>query len=162
MKEIYFVRHAKSSWSKPMLADIDRPLNHRGKRDAPIMAQKLSEIVPRVDTIFSSPAKRARKTAKHFRNAIPHRDFVIMNEIYHAWPDTLIDIVRNIEESVNKALIFGHNPGFTSVYNYFSSELLHNLPTCGIFGLQCLSSWQDMDTTNTSVNVLLFPKMFFN
>ncbi|MGA9237317.1 MAG: histidine phosphatase family protein, partial [Desulfobacterales bacterium] len=63
MKLIILIRHAKSSWKDPSLGDFDRPLNKRGKRNAPFMGQKLKErkIIP--DLLLSSPAKRARKTA---------------------------------------------------------------------------------------------------
>ena len=65
MKTVLILRHAKSSWSKPGLADIDRPLNKRGKRDAPRMGAVLHEqdLVP--DLILSSPARRARKTLRY-------------------------------------------------------------------------------------------------
>lgn len=162
MKEIYFIRHAKSSWADPSLSDIDRPLNGRGKRDAPFMASKLAEKVPHVGLILSSSAKRARKTASHFRKAIRHDDYVVLDDIYHAWPENLLEIVQGIDDSVEKALLFGHNPGFTSVYNKFSDEALYNLPTCGIFGLRCSSSWRDLDRTNTRVSLLMYPKMYIS
>ena len=162
MREIYFIRHAKSSWNNPSLSDIDRPLNGRGKRDAPFMADQLSKRLSHVDIILSSPAKRARKTAKEFRKAIVHHNYLILDEIYHAWPDSLIRTVKRLDDTINTALIFGHNPGFTSVYNQFSEEGLYNLPTCGIFSLKCSSSWADLDESNTKVDFLLYPKMFFS
>jgi len=64
MKRLYLVRHAKSSWNRPELDDIDRPLNKRGKRDAPFMGQRLKQHDVCPDLIISSPAKRALKTAK--------------------------------------------------------------------------------------------------
>jgi phosphohistidine phosphatase len=63
MKTIIIIRHAKSSWSDLRLDDFDRPLNKRGKRNAPFMGQKLKEKKIMPDIILSSPAKRARKTA---------------------------------------------------------------------------------------------------
>jgi len=70
MKRLYLLRHAKSSWKDLTLSDFDRPLNKRGKRDAPLIAKKLKEKGIRPDIIISSPAKRARKTAKIFAKTL--------------------------------------------------------------------------------------------
>jgi len=63
MKTIILVRHAKSSWKDPSLDDFDRPLNKRGKRNAPFMGNKLKERKIMPDLILSSPAKRAKKNS---------------------------------------------------------------------------------------------------
>ncbi|HID69647.1 MAG TPA: hypothetical protein EYP35_04115 [Desulfobacterales bacterium] len=63
MKHLLICRHAKSSWKDPSLADFDRPLNKRGKRDAPQMGKMLVSHGIFPDLIVSSPAKRAKKTA---------------------------------------------------------------------------------------------------
>jgi len=64
MKKLCIVRHAKSSWDDPGLLDLERPLNKRGKRDAPFMGERLKKYKVKPDLIISSPAKRAMKTAK--------------------------------------------------------------------------------------------------
>ena len=160
VKQVYFIRHAKSSWEYPNLADIDRPLNKRGKRDAPFMAEKLAQTAPEVDLILSSPAQRAKDTAAEFLSRMNVKEYKELKQIYHAWTDTLIEIINSLDDEINSVLVFGHNPGFTYLFNHFSDEYLDNLPTCGIFGLLCSSSWSDLDTTNTTVNLLLYPKMF--
>ena len=66
MKTLLIVRHAKSSWDSADISDIDRPLNDRGKRDAPAMAQRLIKAGVHIDRFVSSPARRARNTAEHF------------------------------------------------------------------------------------------------
>lgn len=124
------------------------------------MADKLSQIIAEVDILLCSPAKRARKTAKYFKKAIVVREFKVIDEIYHAWPETLLDIVSNINDDYETALIFGHNPGFTTVYNKFSKNRLDNLPTCGIFALNTTSSWSNIDTSDTHANSLMYPKMY--
>ena len=69
MKTLILVRHAKSDWGTPSLGDFDRPLNDRGKRDAPVMAQRLLDKKIKIDAFISSPAKRAKKTATVFAEA---------------------------------------------------------------------------------------------
>ena len=69
MKTLLIVRHAKSSWDNADTSDIDRPLNDRGKRDAPAMAQRIIRTGLAIDRFVSSPAKRARQTAEYFVEA---------------------------------------------------------------------------------------------
>ena len=66
MKTVFLIRHAKSDWGEPSLSDFDRPLNERGKKDAPVMAQRLLDKKIKIDAFISSPAKRAGKTARIF------------------------------------------------------------------------------------------------
>ena len=70
MKYLYLIRHAKSSWSDPRLSDFDRPLNKRGKRDLPVMGQRMATYEPKPELIISSPAKRARRTARGIGTAL--------------------------------------------------------------------------------------------
>ncbi|MDH3511983.1 MAG: histidine phosphatase family protein [Gammaproteobacteria bacterium] len=63
-KRLTLLRHAKSSWNNPSLDDRDRPLNKRGERDAPMMGQRLLKKSTRPSLILTSPAKRARQTAR--------------------------------------------------------------------------------------------------
>ena len=62
MKTLYIIRHAKSSWGDFSLPDFERPLNERGKKDAPEMAKRLLDKKINIDAFVSSPAKRAKST----------------------------------------------------------------------------------------------------
>lgn len=147
MKTIYFIRHAKSSWSHQDLDDHDRPLNSRGKRDAPVMAQRLVDLSVQPDGILTSTAKRARQTAKAFREAFGlGKDQVIAEEkLYHAWPDTIENEVKKLPKDWNTALVFGHNPGYTDLANLLRhDQFIGNIPTCGIvFARQAVKDWSD-------------------
>lgn len=66
MKTLLLIRHAKSSWDDAAVADVDRPLNDRGRRDAPAMAKRLIKAGISIDRFVSSPARRARQTAELF------------------------------------------------------------------------------------------------
>ena len=100
MKRLYLVRHAKSSWKDPDLDDFDRPLNKRGKRDAPLMGQKLRQADVRPDLIVSSPAKRAAKTAKIMAGQIeyPVKKIIWDESLYAAGIVTLT--VTSLKEPV--------------------------------------------------------------
>lgn len=159
MKKLYFSRHAKSDWGYPMLDDHDRPLNDRGKRDAPIMASKMKETVKNIDLCISSTAKRAKSTAKAYRKSFDFKEYVKDNRIYGALLDDMLDLIGEISDEHDSAIFFGHNPTFTDVYNHFSDSYLDNLPTAGVFGIiSTAKTWDQLDTANAKVEFLLTPK----
>src|ERR1700735_790268 len=103
MKTLLIIRHAKSSWDSINTPDIDRPLNDRGKKDAPAMARKLIKAGIQVDRLISSPARRARNTAELFAREfdVKGSDIVILNELYHAQPGTFQQVVANLDDEDN-------------------------------------------------------------
>jgi phosphohistidine phosphatase len=130
MKTLLILRHAKSSWKFPDLSDHDRPLNRRGKRDAPIMGRLLEEkdLVP--DLIISSTARRARDTAetvaKHSGYKGKRNKF---ESLYAAEPDAYLTVLRNLSDEYQKVLIVGHNPGLEELIEKLTGEY-HIMPTC--------------------------------
>jgi len=80
MKSVLILRHAKSSWKHPKLADHDRPLNRRGKRDAPLMGRLLNkeDLVPEI--IISSTATRARSKAEAVAKSSGYKGEIILNK----------------------------------------------------------------------------------
>jgi phosphohistidine phosphatase len=113
MKTLLLLRHAKSSWKDAALDDHDRPLNKRGKREAPRMGQLLKEenLVP--DLILCSSAKRARRTAECAAQYSGYRgETRIMPELYQAQPNAIRRIVGAVSPEVDRLLVVGHNPEF--------------------------------------------------
>jgi phosphohistidine phosphatase len=133
-RRLYLVRHSKSSWKETGFTDFDRPLNKRGKRDAPFMGKLLAEQGIQPEVIFSSPAKRALKSAKIIAEEIeyPLDEIITYAEIYHASTADLLEIIRNLDDTYYEVMIFGHNPSMTDIVNYLSDFDLNNLPTSGI------------------------------
>ena len=162
MKTVYFVRHAKSSWSDPMLRDHDRPLNKRGLRDAPRMAARLLELGVQPDGILTSSARRARQTANYFREAlqVPAGRVLIREELYHAWADTIAANVRQLPADWDTVLLFGHNPGYTDLANRLrGAGDIDNVPTCGIVvGRADIDDWADFQLSATERAAFLYPK----
>jgi len=113
MKKLYMIRHAKSSWSDMSLDDFDRLLNKRGRENAKLMGERLKERGVTPDIIISSPALRAKTTAKVIAKKIGYiKDILFKDEIYEAEPETLHRILTKIDNKHNSAFMFGHNPGF--------------------------------------------------
>jgi phosphohistidine phosphatase len=146
MKKLYLIRHAKSSWEDSSLDDIDRPLNNRGKNNAPEMGERLRKqgILP--DLLISSPAKRALSTAKKIANKIGYskNEILIDENLYHGSDDMLIEIVKQLPDTAESVMLFGHNPGFTYFANQLCDINIYNIPTAGIVAIDFqIDKWQD-------------------
>ena len=161
MKRLYLIRHAKSSWKDVDLADIDRPLNKRGERDAPFMGELLKKLQAKPDLIISSPAKRARKTAAIIARQIgyPGDKILIEDSIYALCVPTILNVINDIDDSQDEVMIFGHNPDFTALANYLTNSEVANIPTCGIFCVDFdIQSWKEVKKGNGSVSFFEYPK----
>ncbi|MFZ9981574.1 MAG: SixA phosphatase family protein [Cyclobacteriaceae bacterium] len=161
MKAIYLIRHAKSSWTDDSLTDFERPLNERGKKDAPRMAKRLKEKDIHPDLMITSPAKRASKTCKEFSKILKFPKTSIQNEkrLYHASPETILETIRGIRDKFDVVLLFGHNPGLTEFAEWITGETLNNIPTCGIVGVKLKTdSWKKTDPSLARMLFFDFPK----
>lgn len=164
MKTVCFIRHAKSSWKDLTLADIDRPLNKRGKRDAPFMATLLRGKNVTADLIIASPANRAFTTATYFAETmnIPKTDIVIRTDIYEAYASDVLSIVQGLDNKHQTVFLFGHNPTFTSIANQFSSSYIANVPTCGVVQIEAtIDDWSAFSPSRARLVQFYYPKQFF-
>ena len=111
MKRLLLLRHAKSSWDDPSLADRDRPLAPRGHKAAERMADHLRSSVPAVDLVLCSPALRTTETLEHVGGAFADAEMVIEDGLYGAGDDELLDRLRQVSDDVRGVALIGHNPG---------------------------------------------------
>ena len=109
-KRLALVRHAKSSWADPDIADHDRPLNARGRRAAALVGQHLPAAGVHPDLVLCSSATRARQTLELFQ-LVPTIDVLIEDQLYGAGSHELLARVRRIPAWVSSAVLIGHNPG---------------------------------------------------
>jgi len=137
MKTLIVVRHAKSSWNDPDMKDHDRPLNERGKKDAPAMAKRLQKSGILVDLFLSSTALRARSTAKHFANEFDagKKQFVLEEKLYLATPEVMYKVISKLSDQYKAVAIFSHNPGITDFVNTLSPVRVDDMPTCAIYAI---------------------------
>ncbi|MFI5133050.1 MAG: SixA phosphatase family protein [Chitinophagales bacterium] len=138
MKTLLLIRHAKSSWDDASLSDFDRPLNDRGKQDAPVMAQRLLDKKVKIDAFISSPAKRASRTARIFAKEYKmNRDEIIYKtELYMAFDNVFYDVIGKTDDDFDRIAIFSHNPGLTDFANELTDIKIDNIPTCGVFAVK--------------------------
>ena len=138
MKTLLIIRHAKSSWGNVGTPDIDRPLNDRGKKDAPAIARRLIKTGISIDRFVSSPAHRARHTAELFARefGVKEKNIVIIPDLYHALPNAFRQVIAGLDDKDDTVALFSHNPGITSFVNTLSSVRLDNMPTCSVFAVR--------------------------
>lgn len=165
MMNLFLCRHAKSSWSEPGLADKERPLNERGKNDAPLMGNILKNKQEFPDLIISSPAKRALKTAKIIAEKLDYKtkNIEINKNLYMAGINEFIDVISHINKDHKNVMLFSHNYGITDFANYISNSDIQNIPTCGIVKISfVIKNWQEIQNTKGNLQYFIYPKMFKN
>ena len=161
MKQLLLIRHAKSSWADFSVKDFDRPLNERGKRDAPVMAQRLLDRGISIDAFVASPAKRAKKTAEYFAEQYGRKKggILFVNELYLATPPVFETIIAQLDDRYQTVAIFSHNNGITDYANTLTSTRVDEMPTCAVFGVKsAATSWKDFATAGREFWFFDYPK----
>ena len=164
MKNLYLTRHAKSSWGNPGLADIDRPLNGRGKKAAPLMGKLIVDRGENPELLISSPANRAFSTAKEFAKEMgcAETNIIVNRAIYGAGAQQLLNLVQDVDDLYNSIMLFGHNPTFTSFCNMLSGENILNIVTCGVVRIDFeFSSWKNIDFNSGRMIYYEYPKKIY-
>lgn len=160
-KTLILVRHAKSSWKDTSLNDIQRPLNKRGKRDAPKMGKYLlkSRIVPQA--IFSSTGLRALTTARliSVEMGMKPSEINIDEKIYTFNAEELLKVVKSLKDKFDRVMIVGHNPAVTDLVNYLCGSKIDNIPTCGVALLRFpVNSWKKISKNSAELLSFDYPK----
>ncbi len=161
MKSILLVRHAKSSWENFSIKDFDRPLNDRGKKAAPEMAERLVAKKIPIDAFVSSPAKRASKTAEAFVKVfdISKDKIIYKDKLYEPSDASIASVIADLDNQWNTVAIFSHNPGITDFANELTSTRIDNMPTAGIFAVRAnILEWKDFEEAEKEFWFFDFPK----
>ncbi len=144
-KVLLLMRHAKSSWADEGLADFERPLNGRGKQDAPRMGEMLRrrELLP--DLIITSSARRARDTTQRVVEASGYEGEVrSMRELYAAEPEDFLEVLHAVADSCERVMLVAHNPGLEMLLEELTGVPEH-LPTGALAAIQLpVASWRDV------------------
>jgi phosphohistidine phosphatase len=106
-RTLYVLRHAKSSWDDPGLDDHDRPLAPRGRRAAAALAQHVRDTAIAPQLVLCSSAQRTRETLE---GVSPPGQWEIEPELYGASAGALLERLRRLPDSVEEAMVIGHNP----------------------------------------------------
>ena len=143
MKEIFFLRHAKSSWDDFALKDFDRPLSTRGIQDAELMGNFFRSKKIKLDLVLSSPSKRTKETIEHFFSKDkPKLEFI--DNIYHASMEDILDELYQISEEMNAVMIVGHNPSMHDITEFLTQKFLNKYPTCALAQISTENKWTEL------------------
>ena len=161
MKTLYLIRHAKSSWKEISLRDFDRPLNSRGKKDAPEMGLRLKNSKINPDAIVTSPANRACTTAFSIAKELnfESNDIQLDASIYEASASTLLRVINKQKDIINVLFLVGHNPGITYLAELLSNESFGNIPTCAVVGITFpFDNWELISGGTGTCSYYNYPK----
>ncbi|HEY5674020.1 MAG TPA: histidine phosphatase family protein [Malonomonas sp.] len=148
MKRLILIRHGKSDWHSPADSDFDRPLNGRGNRAAVTMGERLAAADKLPDLLVSSPAKRARTTARLLAGELdyPEQQIRFCPEIYDANLETLTQLLCSMDDKIEQLLMVGHNPGFSELGQWLCHLAPDWLPTCGQLELELpIARWVEAE-----------------
>ncbi len=162
MKQLLIIRHAKSSWAVQGQNDFDRPLNERGQRDAPVMAQRLLDKHVAIDAFISSTANRALTTAYYFAETyqIPKKSIMQFRELYHASASVFYNVISKLDDKINAAAVFSHNPGITEFVNLLTATQVDDMPTCAVFAVKAdISQWKEFKSAKKIYWFFDYPKL---
>jgi phosphohistidine phosphatase len=161
MLQLILVRHAKSSWDHESLSDFERPLNDRGRRDAPVMARRLRAFGLTPALMVSSPAMRAISTARLLAQEfdIEFDDLQLREPIYDASVKALLAVVQGLPGSTSPVLLTGHNPGISEFAKLLAPCPFDEMPTCAAVTIDLdVKAWKDVKAKTGKVKRYFFPK----
>jgi phosphohistidine phosphatase len=161
MKTLLLLRHAKSSWKDDSLEDHDRPLNDRGKTEAPKIGQLLLDQHLLPDMILSSDAKRCRRTIEKVCETAGYRgETILTSELYLANPATYLKVVSRLPEQIARVLVVGHNPGMEQLLELLT-ERYEPMTTAALarIDLAGLQRWSAIDAATRGELVKLWQPM---
>lgn len=158
MRVLYLLRHAKSSWGDPTLRDFDRPLKKRGREAAERIGQRMASENLSNPLVICSPAVRTRQTADLvLKSANLQLDPRFDERIYEASLRELVQIVTEIPDASEVAIMIGHNPGFEELLSFLTGEY-RRMPTCALAKIRIDVSWKDVRAGEGSLEWFIAPK----
>jgi len=161
MKTLYIVRHAKSSWDYPGLSDDERPLLQKGIKRTKKIASFLKAKNITVDVFISSYAVRAHETAIIIANELGYSDdkIIISQQLYHGGADRIYEELYQLSDHIESAMIFGHNPTFTSFANHFLGEKIDWLPTSAVVAIKInTDKWTELSMAKHRPDFVVYPR----
>jgi phosphohistidine phosphatase len=163
MKTLILLRHAKSSWKKP-LPDLERPLNKRGLRNAPFMAKRLRSwqgLQRHSLLLLASPALRAQQTAKIFAGHLAIPTIRTEQDLYFQGTEAMREVVRAQTQSIKALIIVAHNPDLNDWIEEIGRQQIDNLPTCAFYILESpIQSWSEWDDNLAEFRYWDYPKRY--
>ena len=165
MKRLYLLRHAKSSWDDPTLADHDRPLAPRGRRAAKVIAKHLGRKGISPELVLCSPSRRTRQTLKRLAPRLgKNADIRIEPELYAASAPVLLEVLHEVPDEIESVMLIGHNPGVQDLALSLAGagseipRLRNRFPTAALATLELNGSWRELAPGSAELVSFVKPK----
>ena len=168
MLTLFLLRHAKSSWSNPALQDRERPLATRGINDAPLMGKAMAERGLDPDFVLCSSARRTRDTLDLVLPELKVEPKVVYEDaLYHASPETMLQVLRGIQPGASRVMLVGHNPEIHSLAldlvgagpKHFRERLMTKFPTAALAVINFASGlWKSVTVNSGTLNLFIAPR----
>jgi phosphohistidine phosphatase len=168
-KRLYLLRHAKSSWENPALADHDRPLAARGRRSSRVMAEHLrsQRIAPML--VLCSSSARTRETLERIRASLGERIHVrIEDAIYGATAGDLLDLLHRVAPATESVMVIGHNPSLQELALTLAASgpelerLSEKFPTAALVTLTFAGDWEELAGGAAKLTAFVTPRELAN
>ena len=159
MKNLFLLRHAKSSWDNAALADFDRPLSKRGISNAILLSEYIQKHNITFDLVLSSPSERTQSTLDLVLSSLDYFPTTTLKEsIYHASTSSLTQLIKEQDNEINNLLVIGHNPGLHILTEQLTNQSIVKFPTCSFAKITNFNHWKDIDTGILNLESLITPK----
>jgi phosphohistidine phosphatase len=165
VRTLYLLRHAKSSWDDPGLADHDRPLAPRGQRAATTMAEHLRDEGIAPELVLCSSSRRTRQTLERIASALgDEAEVEFERELYAASAQELLDRLRDVDDDVESVMVIGHNPGIEQLALSLAGEgakladMRRKFPTAALATLDVESGWSELQPGGATLADFVKPK----
>ncbi|MEX2253741.1 MAG: histidine phosphatase family protein [Thermoleophilaceae bacterium] len=162
MKRLYLLRHAKSSWSDPSLADEERPLAPRGRKAAKKMAKELRRREIRPKLVLCSSSRRTQETLELIGSSLGDPTIEVEVGLYGAGSDGLLARMRAVSDTVGSVLVIGHNPGLQDLALRLapgSERLVEKFPTGVLAAFELdVPNWRELGQTEARLAAYVVPR----
>ncbi len=159
MKNLFLLRHAKSSWDNAALVDFDRPLSKRGISNAIKLSKYIQKNSISFDLVLSSPSERTQSTLDLVLSSFdPIPTITFKESIYHASTSSLSQLIKEQDDEINNLLIIGHNPGLHILTETLTNESIVKFPTCAFVKITNFNRWKNLDAGILNLESLITPK----
>jgi phosphohistidine phosphatase len=166
MHQLLLLRHAKSSWDEPKLADRDRPLNKRGRNAASAIRAAMRDLGLEPDVVLVSPARRTQETLAALE---PWDDTPVvepMEKLYLASAGQLLEVLQSLSETVRSAMLVGHNPGMQELAKLLigqpvsdhAKRVADKFPTSALAEFAIRGTWANLDAGGGQMVRFLTPR----
>lgn len=162
MKDLFLIRHAKSSWDDGSLSDQARPLNPRGRQQLPPLAKALQRYGALQGEIYASPAVRAQQTLQGIVPAALAEERVHTDpELYSFDYQRLLRWLQKQDDRLQTLAIVGHNPALLELAGHLAKQAPFELPTAGFIHIRLpIKHWRKLGKSEARLETFLTPRDF--